>query len=157
MKVYSRVLSLVCGVHGQDFRAQLWRRRCLVWDLISALCEKCGSAGVFGPRSSSRTGAVCSWRVSDTKPRSSMENGWNAPSGLSGGALCLSWSLSVWASWSTACDLVLRNEALVSRGEENNKPKGKALNLMVCLCSTPQLWPSGLDHDRKNKIPETSS
>lgn len=36
-------------------------------------------------------------------------------------------------------------------------PKGKALDLIVDLCSSPHLWPRALGSDPKNGIGNTSS
>lgn len=42
--------------------------------------------------------------------------------------------------------------ALVSCSEERAELKGKALSLLVCLCSNPHRLSWGLDHDRKKEI-----
>lgn len=49
---------------------------------------------------------------------------------------------------------ILSNDgvALVNCGEERAELKGKALSLLVCLCSNPQRLSWGLDHDRKKEI-----
>lgn len=56
--------------------------------------------------------------------------------------------------WGFACT----NEgvALVFCGDEGGGPKGKALNLLVCQCSNPRLWPRGMDHHQKSKVLNTS-
>ena len=48
------------------------------------------------------------------------------------------------------------DSAPVRCGEEAAERKGKALNLLVDLCSYPHQWSRALGSDQKNKIAGTS-